>query len=98
MPADLSKLYPPVPSYEELNDGLCAAAQPAPVKRRRSIKETRVIEILRELDDGCRVQDDMQPAEVEKVVKPRYVPRYGEVSRRTIYRAYEKFLKEPRAK
>ena len=64
-------------------------------KRRQSIKETRVLEVLRDLDSKCRVQDDMQPAEVEKIVRPLYVPLYGEVSRRTIYRAYKIFLNEP---
>ena len=61
---------------------------------RQSIKETRVLKVLRELDGKCRIQDDMQPAEVEKIVKPHY----SDVSRRTIYRAYKDFLKEPPAK
>ena len=62
--------------------------------RRQSVKETRVLEALRKLDSECRVRDDMQPAEVEKIVKPHY----RDVSRRVIARAYKKFLKEPRAK
>jgi hypothetical protein len=61
-------------------------------KKRQSIKETRVLEELRKLDGECRVQDNMQPADVEKIVKLR------DISRRTIYRAYKNFLKEPPAK
>jgi hypothetical protein len=80
-------------------DGRPTAINPSTVstvrKRRQSIKETRVIEVLRELDNECRVRDDMQPAEVEKIVMPRYRPRYGDVDRRTIFRGYKKFLKEP---
>jgi hypothetical protein len=61
-------------------------------------KEIRVLEILRELDREHRVRDDMQPADVEKRVLPRYRKRYGDdtkVSRRAIDRAYQKFLEEP---
>jgi hypothetical protein len=63
-------------------------------KKRQSKKETRVIEILRNLDSKYRVQDGMEPAEVEKIVKPHY----SDVSRRVIYRAYKKYLKEPPGK
>jgi hypothetical protein len=62
--------------------------------KRRSIKETRVLEVLRELDSKYRVRDGMQPAEVEKIVKPHC----SDVSRRVIARAYKKFLKQPPAK
>jgi hypothetical protein len=62
---------------------------------RQPIKESRVLEILHELDRQHRVRDDMQPAEVEKIVEPRY---RGDVSRRVIARAYKKFLKERSAK
>ena len=69
-------------------------------KRRQSIKEKRVIEVLRELDREGHVPYDLehQPAEVEKIVMPRYRPRYGDVSRRVIGRAYKIFLDERSAK
>jgi hypothetical protein len=64
-------------------------------------KVIRVLEILRELDRERRVRDDMQPADVEKRVRPHYRKQHGDdtkVSRRVIGRAYQKFLKERPAK
>jgi len=79
-------------------DGRPTTSNPSTVttvrKPRQSIKEKRVLEVLRDLDNECRVRDNMQPAEVEKIVKPRY----GDASRRTMYRAYQIFLKAPPAK
>jgi hypothetical protein len=61
-------------------------------KPRQSYKETRVIEVLRDLDGEGRLPYDLehQPAQVEKIVKPHY----GDASRRVIGRAYQKYLKE----
>jgi hypothetical protein len=60
--------------------------------KRRSIKESRVIEVLHELDRVSRVPDDLehQPAQVQKIVKPHY----RDVSRRVCGRAYKIFLNE----
>jgi hypothetical protein len=59
-------------------------------KKRQSKKQTRVIAALRELDSKDRVPDDLEPAEVEKMLKPYY----RDASRRVFGRAYKVFLDE----
>ena len=94
LPSAALKATGTVAASEQSDTAAVAAMATTVRKRRQSIKEKRVLEVLRELDSKRRVRDDMQPAEVEKIVKPRY----GDASRRVIYRAYKKFLKERSAK
>jgi hypothetical protein len=84
------------PRFEER---LAAAPPAVPTvppahKRRPAIKGRRLREIFAELDRDGRLRNLAQPADVRKLV----APRFKEVSARTIDRAYKAYLKDRPAK
>jgi hypothetical protein len=94
LPSAALKATGTVAASEQSDTAAFAAITTTVRKRRQPKKQMRVIEVLRKLDSECRVRDDMEPAEAEKIVKPHY----KDASRRVIARAYKVFLKERPAK
>ena len=81
-----------------------APESPQPVSPQRSARKTkkfeRVYNILVGLDQ-TRLRDDLQPHEVERIVKPKYRDRHGadaKVSRNHIWRVWQEHLNARSAK
>jgi hypothetical protein len=69
-----------------------AARDPVDSIKRALSKSDRVHNILVDLDGEGRLGDDLQPNEIEKLVKPKYARDLKVPHRRTLGRVYKSYL------